>query len=203
MTIPNDQFDPGHDTQSNESPSTKEITADFRRDLAFPTLCEEMVQRLLGYGREEIVPRGGILYTRGDRNTDMFVVLDGGVDILLPCLNGASKVFARHRKYDFSGEFSLLNSQRAVTEARTIVESRLLRISRSELRLLMRAEGDIANIIVSAAIWRRNRHQRGSIRWRRAPRLRGECGAYTHTTVLRSQLLPPQDRRDSQRRATR
>jgi thioredoxin reductase (NADPH) len=135
VTIPNDQFDPGHDTQSNESPSTKEITADFRRDLAFPTLSEEMVQRLLGYGREEIVPSGAILYTQGDRNTDMFVVLDGGVDVLLPSLNGASKVIARHRKHDFSGEFSLLNSQRAVTEARTTVESRLLRISRSELRL--------------------------------------------------------------------
>ena len=155
MTIPNDQFDPGHDTPSNESPSTNEITADFRRDLAFPTLSEEMVQRLVGYGREEIVPQGAILYTQGDRNTDMFVVLDGGVDVLLPSLNGASKVFARHRKHDFSGEFSLLNSQRAVTEARTTVESRLLRISRSELRLLMRVEGDIANIIVSAAIWRR------------------------------------------------
>ena len=85
----------------------------------------------------------------------MFVVLDGGVDVLLPSLNGASKVFAHHRKHAFSGEFSLLNSQRAVTEARTTVESRLLRISRSELRLLMRVEGDIANIIVSAAIWRR------------------------------------------------
>ena len=43
MTIPNDQFDPGHDTQSNESPSIKEITADFRRDLAIPPLSEEMV----------------------------------------------------------------------------------------------------------------------------------------------------------------
>jgi len=155
VTIPNDQFDPGHDTQSNESPPTKEITPDFRRDLAFPTLSEEMVQRLRGYGQEEIVPQGAILYTQGDRNSDMFVVLDGGVDVSLSSLNGASKVFARHRRHDFSGEFSLLNSQRAVTEARAIVESRLLRISRSELRLLMRAEGDIANIIVSAAIWRR------------------------------------------------
>ena len=153
--IPKDQFDPGPETQSSESSSTKDFTADFRRDLAFQTLSEEMVQRLLGYGREEIVPQDAILYTQGDRNTDMFVVLDGGVDVLLPTLNGASKVFARHRKRDFSGEFSLLNSQRAVTEARTIVESRLLRISRSGLRLLMRAEGDIANIIVSAAIWRR------------------------------------------------
>jgi thioredoxin reductase (NADPH) len=155
MAISNGQFDSGHNTQSNVPTSTQEITADFRRDLAFPTLSEEMVQRLMSYGREEIVPQGAILYTPGDRNTDMFVMLDGGVDVWLPPLNGASNVFARHRKHHFSGEFSLHNSQRAVTEARTIVESRLLRISRSELRLLMRAEGDIANIIVSAAIWRR------------------------------------------------
>jgi thioredoxin reductase (NADPH) len=85
----------------------------------------------------------------------MFVVLEGGIDILLHPLSGADKAFAHHRKNGFSGEFSLLNSQRAVTEARTTRESRLLRISRKELRLLMRAEGDIANIIVSAAIWRR------------------------------------------------
>lgn len=47
----------------------------------------------------------------------MFVVPNGGVDVLLPTLTGASRVFAHHRKHDFSGEFSLLNSQRAVTEA--------------------------------------------------------------------------------------
>jgi thioredoxin reductase (NADPH) len=85
----------------------------------------------------------------------MFVVLDGGIDVSLPSPGSGDKTFARHRKFDFSGEFSLLNSQRSVTEARTNLNSRLLRISRKELRLLMRSEGDIANIIVSAAIWRR------------------------------------------------
>ena len=155
MTIPHDQLGPNDDAQSNESANAPAITAEFRRDLAFRTLPEEMVQRLKSYGREEIVPENTVLYTQGDRDTDMFVVLDGGIDILLPSLNGEHKAFARHRRNDFSGEFSLLNSQRSVAEARTTMESRLLRISRKELRLLMRAEGDIANIIVSAAIWRR------------------------------------------------
>jgi thioredoxin reductase (NADPH) len=155
MTTPDDQFGPNEGAQSNESTTVQAITADFRRDLAFPKLSEEMVQRLQGYGRDEIVPENTILYTQGDRDTDMFVVLDGGIDILLPSLNGGHKAFARHRRNDFSGELSLLNSQRSVAEARTAMESHLLRISRKELRLLMRAEGDIANIIVSAAIWRR------------------------------------------------
>jgi len=144
-----------HDPQSNEAPKVQEITADFRRDLAFPNLSSEMIQRLRSYGSEEAYPENVTLYTHGDRESDMFVVLEGGIDILLPTPGGGHKVFARHRKFAFSGEFSLLNSQRSVTEARTVMESRLLRISRKQLRLLMRAEGDIANIIVSAAIWRR------------------------------------------------
>lgn len=155
MATPHDPLGKDHDHQSNLPADGQEINAGFRRDLAFQSLTDDMVQRLKGYGREEIVPGNVTLYTHGDRDTDMFVVLEGGIDILLRSLNGEYKVFAHHRRHQFSGELSLLNSQKAVAEARTVMESRLLRISRKDLRLLMRSEGDIANIIVSAAIWRR------------------------------------------------
>ena len=155
MATSHDPLGKDQDRQSNVPADVQEINAGFRRDLAFQTLTDEMVQRLQSYGREEIVPENVTLYTHGDRDSDMFVVLDGGIDIVLRSLNGGFKVFGHHRRHQFSGELSLLNSQRAVTEARTVMDSRLLRISRRELRLLMRSEGDIANIIVSAAIWRR------------------------------------------------
>src|SRR6202034_2602346 len=64
-------------------------------------------------------------------------------------------VFVRHHKNNFTGELNLLNSQGAVVEARTVVPSTLLRISSTQLQRLMRAEGDIANVIVAAFIWRR------------------------------------------------
>jgi thioredoxin reductase (NADPH) len=114
-----------------------------------------MVQRLREYGTEETFDRNVILYTFGDRDTDMFVILEGGIDVFLPSPDGGRRLYASHRKFDFSGEFSLLNSQKSVAEVRTAMESRLLRISRKELRILMRAEGDIANLIVQATIWRR------------------------------------------------
>jgi thioredoxin reductase (NADPH) len=153
MATPHDPL--AQQAQSLDSGRAQEISADFRRDLAFPSLSEEMVGRLQRYGREEDSSANLTLYTYGDSETDMFVVLEGGIDVFLSVLGSVEKTFARHRKFDFSGEFSLLNSQRSVTEARTVMDSRLLRISRNELRLMMRAEGDIANIIVSAAIWRR------------------------------------------------
>ena len=155
MELTNEEPNEEHEAQSIRINPSGGITAEFRRDLAFPKLTEEMIQRLLSYGREEALPADAILYTHGDRQIDMFVVLEGGIDIFLPVVGGGTKIFARHRKFDFSGEFNLLNSQGAVVEARTISESRLLRIPRKELQRLMRAEGDIANLVVQGAIWRR------------------------------------------------
>lgn len=155
MEITSKEPNEEREAQSIGTNPSEEITADFRRDLAFPKLTEEMIQRLIPYGREGTFPADAILYTYGDRQTDMFIVLEGGIDIFLPVAGGGTKVFARHRKFDFSGEFNLLNSQGAVVEARTISESRLVRISRKELQRLMRAEGDIANLIVQGTIWRR------------------------------------------------
>ncbi len=58
-------------------------------------------------------------------------------------------------RFDFSGELNLLTSQGSLVEARTVEVSRLLRVTRNEFQKLMRAEGDIANLITSAMVWRR------------------------------------------------
>jgi thioredoxin reductase (NADPH) len=130
-------------------------TPEFRPDLAFPKLTEEMVERLRAYGHEETFPANALLFTFGERQVDMYVVLDGEVEIRLQAENGVSKVIANHKTYDFSGELNLLNSQGSLVEARTVAPSRLLRIPREALQRLMRAEGEIANMITSATIWRR------------------------------------------------
>ena len=128
---------------------------DFRPELAFPRLTEEMVERLRPYGLEETFPANQSLITRGERQVDMFVVLDGEVSISLPIGDGEVKIIAHHRRFEFSGELNLLNSQGSLVDAQTVTESRMLRIPRNELRRLMRAEGDIANLITQATIWRR------------------------------------------------
>jgi len=128
---------------------------DFRPELAFPQLTEDMVERLRSYGREENFPADVTLFARGERQVDMFVVLDGEVRISLPTSDGETKTIAHHRRFDFSGELNLLNSQGSLVDAHTVVESRLLRIPRNQLQRLMRAEGDIANLITQATIWRR------------------------------------------------
>jgi thioredoxin reductase (NADPH) len=128
---------------------------DFRQDLAFPKLTEDMVERLRGYGHEETIAADVTLFRQGARQVDMFVVLEGEIEVSIPAENGECKVIANHRRFDFSGELNLLNSQGTLVEARTVIESVVLRIPRDQLQRLMRAHGDIANLITQATIWRR------------------------------------------------
>jgi thioredoxin reductase (NADPH) len=114
-----------------------------------------MVERLHYYGVHESLPAGAILYSHGQRRIDMFVVLEGEIDVTLPSSDGESKIYVRHHKRNFTGEFNLLTSQASVVDARTVTRCDLLRISRTQFDRLMRAEGDIANVIVAASIWRR------------------------------------------------
>jgi thioredoxin reductase (NADPH) len=151
----NDQIALGKAVETVADTLLKSLGSDFRWELAFPDLTEDMIARLQAYGNQESFPAGAVLYTHGDRKIYMFVVLEGEVEIYLPSTEGDAKVFARHRKHNFTGEFNLLNSQGALVEARTIAPSTLLRIPRTRFERLMRTEGDIANVIVAACIWRR------------------------------------------------
>jgi len=141
---------PDHGVQLPEK-----MMPDYRPDLAFPLFTEDMVERIRDYSTEELVPANTTLYTFGDCDIDMYVVLDGEVQGFLPANRGASDFIPRLGRCGFTGEFNLLTSQKSLVEARTMKDSRLLRVPRKELRRLMRAEGDIANLIVQATIWRR------------------------------------------------
>ncbi len=128
---------------------------EFRPELAYPRLTEEMVDRLRAYGKEEFYPADHSLFVHGDRQVDMFVVLEGEIVISLPGSGGEAKVIAHHQRFDFSGELNLLNSQGSLVDARTETDCTVLRIPRRDLQKLMRAEGDLANLITQATIWRR------------------------------------------------
>ena len=73
------------------NPSVPDVQ--FRSDLAFPRLSDEMLQRLRSYGHETTVPENTQLYTYGDRDTDMFVVLSGEIESRLLVEGGRSKCF--------------------------------------------------------------------------------------------------------------
>ncbi len=127
----------------------------FRPEMAFPSLTEEMVARLHGYGRVETLGPETALFARGEREVDMFVVLEGTLEIYGQDEKNERKLLATVGERQFTGELDLLSSRRTLVDGCTLTRCVLLRIPRAELQRLMRSEGDIANLIMQATIWRR------------------------------------------------
>jgi thioredoxin reductase (NADPH) len=141
--------------EDQKDTSIPSINTAFRPEMAFPNLTDEMIARLQAYGYQETFPADTALWARGEREVDMFVVLKGRVEIYDRTENGERKVVAKLGEKQFSGELDLLSSRRTLVDGCTETECVLLRVPRSELQRLMRSEGDIANLIMQATIWRR------------------------------------------------
>ena len=127
----------------------------YRPEMAFPLLSKQMIECLYAYGAREAISSGTILWSIGDREVDMFVLLEGVVDIYGRSGNEDRKAVATLHKGQFSGELDLLSSRQTLLEGCAATDCVVLRITRPKLQRLMRAEGDIANLIMQATIWRR------------------------------------------------
>jgi thioredoxin reductase (NADPH) len=127
----------------------------FRPEMAFPVLTDEMIGCIRGYAEEISEPAGTRIFSRGQHDIAMFVVLEGNINVYAGQENGDITTVSDVGPHQFTGELNMLNAQRALVSARTTVDSVLLRVTRENLQRMMRAEGEIANLIMQAFIWRR------------------------------------------------
>lgn len=137
-----------------------------REAQTFPVLGEQHVARMMPYGREEAVAKGDVLYARGQRNVDFFVVLAGSIDVLDTDERGTQEVFTTHHARQFTGELDLFNEREILVTGRVGEDGRVLRISRTNFRRMVSTEADIGEIIMRAFILRRVgliRHSHGGV----------------------------------------
>lgn len=143
-----------------------ESDGDDRAAQTFPRLGAEMESRVAGYGREETLPAGTLIFARGQRRVDFFLVLAGRIEMFETDHDGAARVFVVHTEGQFTGELDLFNDREILVSGRTVVETRVVRIDRVAFRRLVTAEPDIGEVIMRAFILRRVgliRHGRGGV----------------------------------------
>lgn len=132
----------------------------------FPRLSEEMAARVASYGSDERLPKGSIVFRRGERSVDFFLVLEGSIEIYDDDAHGSGVPFTVHRARQFSGELDLFNDRQILVSGRTGEDSRVIRIKRPDFRRLVSGEPDIGEIIMRAFILRRVgfiQHSKGGV----------------------------------------
>jgi len=121
----------------------------------FPKLSPEMAARVAAFGTEEFAPAGTMVFERGQRRVDFFLVLEGEIEIFDLDRNHQPNVFTVHGERQFTGELDLFNDRQILVSGRTGRDSRLVRVARVDFQRMIAAEPDIGEIIMRAFILRR------------------------------------------------
>ncbi|HEX8531209.1 MAG TPA: Crp/Fnr family transcriptional regulator, partial [Cytophagales bacterium] len=125
-----------------------------RTTRTLPVLTGEQVGRAKAFGSSELLPQGHVLFDRGDRNVDFFIVLEGTIEIYEYTALGPT-VFVVLRENQFTGELNLFNDRAILVGGRMGADGQVLRVDRKGFRRLLAAEPDIGEVILRAFMLRR------------------------------------------------
>src|SRR5919202_4040832 len=137
-----------------------------REAQTFPRLPAEMAARVAAYGTEERLPAGAVLFRRGERSVDFFLVLEGRVEVCDLDERDRPRVLHVHGERQFTGELDLFNDREILVWGRAGADSRVVRVRHADFRRMLAGEPDIGEIIMRAFILRRVgliRHAQGGV----------------------------------------
>jgi len=137
---------PDHGGPTSTAPHAREAQM-------FPRLDAATIERLRAYGTPETPAAGSLLFERGARGADFFVVLAGAIDLF-----DSSDEHVSFRAYlpgQFAGELHLFNDRALLITGRAAEGTELLRIRRQDFRRMVSTEADVGETIMRAFILRR------------------------------------------------
>jgi thioredoxin reductase (NADPH) len=121
---------------------------------AFQQLTDAELAALEPLGVRRMVSAGEYLYREGDPVYDFYVVLAGGVEIIVKS-DGQERVIARHTVGRFLGELNLLTGQRVFVSARVAEPGEVLAVPRDAFRRVIATDPGLSDKILAALLARR------------------------------------------------
>jgi thioredoxin reductase (NADPH) len=121
---------------------------------AFRDLTAAELQEIAAFGVEREIAPGEMLFEAGEASYDLFVVLEGHVEVI----NGEGAdavVIVGYGRGGFVGELNLLTGQRRSLGCRVTEPGRVLVVSEEQFRRLMSGRPQLAETIFNALLARR------------------------------------------------
>jgi thioredoxin reductase (NADPH) len=121
---------------------------------AFPVLGAAELSDVAGFGSARAMMAGELLFASGEASYDLFVVLEGEVEV--GRFDGDDAVvIASYGPGGFVGELNLLTGQRRAMSCRVTVGGRVLVVAQEEFRRLMSVRPALAETVFRALVARR------------------------------------------------
>jgi CRP-like cAMP-binding protein len=114
----------------------------------FGALSDEVLEHLAKNLQQRREPPGATIFQEGDSAHDMFIVLDGEVEVLKKSRRGRVQRVAILGPSDAFGEMSIIDVQPRSATVRALAPTRLLRIAAEDLDALYRHDVKSYAIVV-------------------------------------------------------
>jgi thioredoxin reductase (NADPH) len=118
----------------------------------FPRLTPAQIARIAPFAQERRFADGQSLWTQGDRNRPLFVVVEGGIEIR----SDKDHLVTVHEVGGFSGDVDLLSGRPVVVSAKARGATRALELPSEKVRSLVQTDVELSEIFLRAFILRRS-----------------------------------------------
>ena len=125
-----------------------------RYEQIFPRLTDAQLSRISAAGQHRGVQAGEVLFEAGDQNTDFFVVISGGIEIVRP-VAGREQSVALLGPGQFTGEINMLSARRAWARGRVAADGSIIALDRDGLHAMVQRDPELSEILLRAFILRR------------------------------------------------
>ena len=128
-------------------------------DVLFPILTDEQIALLAEKGRRRSVEKGETLVHTGERNHDLFVVLEGEIAIY----DDEQRELGRHFAGEFTGNSDSLSERAAVFNAVAKCDSLVIQVPKEELKRLIAANQELSDVLLHTFLLRRSNELKQNI----------------------------------------
>lgn len=137
------------------SPPSEQPPLGEDSDVTFPRLDPGQIATMEVAGRRERLTAGQMLYSPGDLDYDMVVLLGGCVEILDEAGTARERVLVRYGARQFTGELNLITLEPTQLTAVVAEEGEGIFVSREALRDVVSRDTRLGDLIMSALVGRR------------------------------------------------
>jgi thioredoxin reductase (NADPH) len=124
-------------------------------DVTFPRLDPGQLATLEAAGRGETLVEGQVLFSPGDLDYDMVVVVEGCVEILDGVGTDQERVVVRYGERQFAGELNLITLEPALLTAVVAESGEGIFVDREALREVVSRDTRLGDLIMNALVSRR------------------------------------------------
>ena len=123
---------------------TADKLAILRRHSLFGQLSPAVIEHLGSYIKRRSLPRGTVIFAKGETGTGLMSVLAGAVKISVLAADGREIVLGMMREGDIFGEIALLDGHPRTADATAVTDCELMEIERRDFLPFLHSQPDVA-----------------------------------------------------------